>query len=395
MRLKNLSNVLSVSSWSGVDESIRSSLKQTFDRTISTLVDLSREADIEIDSNPDEGKIKKMKSQVLRLRNQYVRAEETINFYTVAVNSRVNTNVASLLRACDIFCIRSMKSILDPLGLSTPLVLTYLDKGLGASILKAGLRLWDGSISEVAAIKITYHNLFRPTAIIHETGHQIAHILGWTEELSRSLHTGLSRYGVNVREAYSSWASEITADAFSFAHTGFGSVAALNDVVSGDHYTVFSFRRNDPHPISYVRVLLCLEMCKQCYGTGPWDDLKNSFTSEYDIELAGSSKILTEECVAAIPDATRIILNDKCSCFGGRSLTDLIDPRNVSPRSLEKLEYLAGPALYKSHAWIWKESLRILALLSYKIGRGEGALEPYYQLQQDFMRELGFAIELN
>lgn len=42
MRLKNLSNVLSVSSWSGVDESIRSSLKQTFDRTISTLVDLSR-----------------------------------------------------------------------------------------------------------------------------------------------------------------------------------------------------------------------------------------------------------------------------------------------------------------------------------------------------------------
>mgnify|MGYP006993421107 CR=1 FL=1 len=38
-----------------------------------------------------------------------------------------------------------MAQLLDQLGKSTPVVLTYIDKGLGASILKAGLRLWDGT----------------------------------------------------------------------------------------------------------------------------------------------------------------------------------------------------------------------------------------------------------
>ncbi len=58
--------------------------------------------------------------------------------------------------------------LLDQLGKPTPVVLTYLKGGVGAAILKAGLRLWDRtSISPVAAIKITRHNLYRPTALIH------------------------------------------------------------------------------------------------------------------------------------------------------------------------------------------------------------------------------------
>ena len=39
---------------------------------------------------------------------------------------------------------KSMAPLLQPMGKSVPPVLTYIDKGLGASILKAGLRLWDG-----------------------------------------------------------------------------------------------------------------------------------------------------------------------------------------------------------------------------------------------------------
>ena len=50
---------------------------------------------------------------------------------------------AALLRACDTLAYRSMAQILDQIGQPTPAVLTYIDKGLGASILKAGLRLWD------------------------------------------------------------------------------------------------------------------------------------------------------------------------------------------------------------------------------------------------------------
>jgi hypothetical protein len=90
-----------------------------------------------------------------------------------------------------------------------------------------------------------------------------------------------------------------------------------------------------------------------------------------------------------------VILKSKYRAFNGQSLTQLINPERVSPRSLEKLEYLAGPALLKSHAWIWKECIKILALIGYKIGTGKGDLDSYYRQQEEFMMGLGFAVELN
>ena len=55
---------------------------------------------------------------------------------------------------------------------------------------------------------------------------------------------------------WSAWASEIAADAFAFVHTGFASVAALHDVLSGERGFVFQHTPGDPHPICYLRVLL-------------------------------------------------------------------------------------------------------------------------------------------
>jgi hypothetical protein len=52
------------------------------------------------------------------------------------------------------------------------------------------------------------------------------------------------------------WASEIAADTFAFAHTGYAAVAALSDVVSGRGSQVFRFLPEDVHPIAYLRVLL-------------------------------------------------------------------------------------------------------------------------------------------
>ena len=155
--------------------------------------------------------------------------------------------------------------------------MTYVDKGVGASILKAGLRLWDGKISPVAAIKVTQHNLYRPTAIIHETGHQVAHILNWNEELSNALDNELNKSSKGCGELHmQDGASEMAADAFAFVHTGYAAVAALHDVVSGAPQAVFAYHQYDPHPISYIRVLMNIEMCRQFYGSGPWDNLGRS-----------------------------------------------------------------------------------------------------------------------
>ena len=101
-----------------------------------------------------------------------------------------------------------MEVVLGPPGRETPPVLTYVDKGLGASILRARIRLWDGgTASPVAAVKITRHNLYRPTSLIHETGHQVAHLLGWTDEFAQVLRPALLPHA--PAEVVESWMGDV------------------------------------------------------------------------------------------------------------------------------------------------------------------------------------------
>jgi hypothetical protein len=396
-RLSALDQLASGNAWHGIEQNLGKLLRQTLQKSIQYVSDYAKQLNTQLENAKDNPEaLRNIKRGLIQLREQYLKAEETIHFYTVAINSRTTPNIAALLRACDILCIKSMQELLRPLGKETPYILTYIDKGVGASILKAGLRLWDGNISPIAAIKVTQHNLFRPTAIIHGTGHQVAHILNWNEELAISLNNNLSHHSKVVAAAFSGWASEIAADSFAFVHTGYAAVAALHDVVSGTPWSVFAYHAKDPHPISYTRVLMNIEMCRQFYGAGPWDNLEMSFKDDYNINLVNYPSIeLIKLCVAALPDAVRLILKSPYHAFNNQSLSQMIPPERVSPQALQKLEYVAGPALYTSHAWIWKECIKLLAVNGYYIGLGQGDLAKLYKQQEDWMVRLGFAVELN
>lgn len=396
LRISLLDNLASGNAWQGIDQRMGDLVRESLSKSIGDVLALATNLRKQLESSGGQDNLRSIKRGLLELRHCYLKAEETIHFYTVAINSRTTPGLAALLRACDILCIRSMQELLQPLGKQVPPVLTYIDKGIGASILKAGLRLWDGKISSVAAIKVTQHNLYRPTAIIHETGHQVAHILNWTDELSMALNNELGNYPKIVGPAYAGWASEIAADAFAFVHTGFAAVAALNDVVSGTQQAVFAYHMHDPHPISYIRLMMNTEMCRQFYGPGPWDNLEEAFKNDYDINLVNLPSVeLIKICTSAIPDVVRLVLKKPYRAFGNQSLSQIIPPDRASPRELEKLEYLAGPALYTSHAWIWKECIRLLALGGSKIGTGKGDLNALYKQQEQWMTRLGFSVELN
>jgi hypothetical protein len=395
-RLTDRDRMASGIAWSGVDNNISVLLRAALQRSVNDVIVLANGLKKQLEATNDQGSLRSIKRGLLQLRERYLRTEETIHFYTVAINSRTTPNIAALLRACDILCEKSMQELLQPLGKETPQVLTYIDKGVGASILKAGLRLWDGNVSSVAAIKVTAHNLFRPTAIIHETGHQMAHILNWNGELSMALQSGLPAHPKIVGDAFAGWSSEMAADAFAFVHTGFAAVASLHDVVSGTPASVFAYHVHDPHPISYVRVLMNIEMCRQFFGAGPWDAMEEAFKNDYDIQLVNFPSVeLVRLCTNALPEVVHLLLKAPYRAFGNRPLTQLINPEKVSPRELEKLEYLAGPALYTSHAWIWKESIRLLALNGYRIGLGTGDLPALYKQQEEWMMKLGFSVEMN
>lgn len=331
-----------------------------------------------------------VRRQLLVLRRQFLRAETTLDYFADAIATRTNPHLAALLRACDSLAHRSMSQILDPLGTPTPVVLTYVDKGLGASILKAGLRLWDGDISPVATVKITRHNLLRPTALIHEAGHQVSHLVGWNEELAQELGRGLLGGSGDTAAAWASWASEIAADAVAFVHTGFASVAALHDVLAGERVAVFRHAPGDPHPIGYLRVLLGVEMCRYFYGPGPWDALERSWLAVHPLASAPAGvQPLLRESVPALERIVRITLDTRMRSFKGVALRAIVRPERVAPTVLRALADEIGPALFTSSHWLWTESLRILALTGLQLATRPQDLRAILAQQEQAMLRLG------
>jgi hypothetical protein len=339
-----------------------------------------------------------VRRKLLAFRGQYLRAETTLDFFADAINARTSPTTGALLRACDTLAHRSMSQLLDQVGKTAPVSLSYVDKGLGASILKAGLRLWDGGdVCPVAVIKITRHNLLRPTALIHEAGHQVAHICGWTPELVTALERGLPEQAgaaPQLAHVWASWASEIAADAFAFVHTGFASVAALHDVLAGDSGSAFRYLPGDPHPIGTLRMLLGVRTCRYFYGAGPWDALELAWTSLYPLQRAPAEvRAIVQDSVRVLDAVVRLTLDTPMQAFGGRALRALIAPERVSPAALAELDARIGPALFTSAHWLWAEPLRILALTGLRLAQSPQRLKAILELQQQAMLRLGGALQ--
>jgi hypothetical protein len=338
--------------------------------------------------------LEQVRRQLLNFRRQYLRTETTLDFYADAINTRTSPVMGARLRACDSLAHRSMAMVLDQLGKPTPATLTYIDKGMGASILKAGLRLWDSSASPVAAVKITRHNLHRPTSLIHETGHQVAHIAGWNDGLASVLRVGLTSTALPVAEAWSGWATEIAADAYAFAHTGYAAVAALHDVLAGEESQVFRYTPGDPHPIGYIRVLLSVEMCRQFYGAGPWDDLALAWVHQQPLErVHGTVEALIRGSLPLLPRIVELTLRKPMRAFGGRPLSSLINPERVKPEALEAMERQLGAALYTSTHWVWTESLRILALTGLQLATKPERATEILKQQEEWLLRLGGTLQ--
>lgn len=394
-RLETLETAASPEAWNGLERYLGVTLRRNL---AGATAQLRKEAAVlraQFNAARTVDDLEYVRSRVVAFRRRYTQTETLVDFYGDAVNTRTNPNLAALLRACDTMAIRSMAQVLGPLGKQTPPVLSYVDKGLGASILKAGLRLWDpGTLSAVAAIKIVFHNLFRPTALIHETGHQVAHLIGWNEELRLSLTRGLAGAPRNVAEVWGSWASEIAADAFAFAHTGYAAVAGLSDVLAGEEAYVFRYTPGDPHPISYIRVLLGTEMCTRFFGAGPWDDLAQAWVRSYPLQNAKPSTAgFLRQSLPLLPEIVNLSLRTPMRAFDGGALVSLVHPVRVKPETLAQLARQAGSALFVSQHWIWTECLRLLALSGLRAATMPQRSTEIVRQQEEWMMRLGTAVK--
>jgi len=310
---------------------------------------------------------------LLQLRTHYLRAETLLDFFGDAVNSRTNPRLAELLRGYDIIASESMASTLQPLGIASPPALVYHDKGLGASILRAGIRLWDESHpSPVAAIKLTRHGLYGlPTSMLHECGHQVLALCGYNDELQQRLYEALAPLSSRMASLVSSWSSELGADVHAVHHAGWAPAFALSNVVDGTSAHVFRIRVGDPHPPPLVRTLFNVGLVRAWYGAGPWDDLTAVWTERHPLSAAGSNADITRNVLEALGTVIEIASMTPMRSFRGKTFGDLVDPRRASPSSLRALEEQAGGTLLTSTYLQRREPVRILALLATR-----GLLEP-------------------
>jgi hypothetical protein len=361
--LADLDAVAAPEAWAALEGYLQRSVRDRLRGVVAALTTEAQATERMLDGGRDLADVRRSR---LRLRGRYLQVETVLDFYGDAVNSRTNPRLAALLRGYDTLAGDSMAATLTRVGIDPPLALVYQDKGLGAAILRAGIRLWDqGHPSPAAAIKLTRHNLSYPTALLHETGHQVGHLTGWNAELAAALGQRLARRSSELAEAWQGWSSEVAGDVHAFAQAGWAPVAALANVVDGTTAAVYRIRFGDPHPFAFIRVLCNVALCRSWYGNGPWDDVATAWTQRHSPDsVKGDAGALARASLAALDDVVEVCTRQPMAAFGGAPLWAVLDPRRVSPTALAALARQAGPSLLTSSYLRRREPLRILALLT-------------------------------
>jgi hypothetical protein len=386
--LADLDAVAAPEAWASLEVYLQQGVR---DRLAAVVAALSQEARALERMLGDGHATDTVRGGVLRLRERYLQAETVLDFYGDAVNTRTNPTLRALLRGYDTLAGDSMSRSLEPLGIPAPPALTYVDKGLGAAILRAGVRLWDQAHpSPAAAIKLTRHNLSYPTALLHETGHQVGHLTGWNGELADALHETLAPRSAEVAALWRSWASEIAADVHAFAQAGWAPVFALANVVDGPTNAVYQIRLGDPHPFAWIRVLFNVALCRRWFGDGPWDDVGRTWMRRHPPEAAGGDIArIARISLDALDDIVDVCTRRPMRAFHGAPLDRMLDPRRVHPAVLAALERQAGGSLLTSSYLRRHDAIRILAVLASRAVTDAANAGPYRARLQAWVADLG------
>lgn len=361
--LSDLDAIASPVAWTGLEQYLSIQMRRRLEAIAVSIQIEGAQVATALDRGTDLAEVRR---QLLRLRERYLQAETVHDFFLDAITTRSVPELAAVLRGLDRLAGDALDMTLRPLGIEAPPVLVYLDRGLGASILRAGIRLYDeANPSPAAAIKITRHNLLYPTALLHECGHQFAHLTGWTAELADALGTTLGRESRELGEMWRATTSEVAADAYGFCLSGWAPLPALANVVDGTTSAVYRRIPGDPHPYPLIRVLFNAALARDWYGAGPWDAIARTWARRHRPDRApGEIGELTRRSLSSMRTIVHLCTRQSMESFKGRPLHSVADPMRMHPATIDGLVRRAGPSLFTSPYLARRESLSILAWLS-------------------------------
>jgi hypothetical protein len=221
-----------------------------------------------------------------------------------------------------------------------PPIVCYLDRNHGAAIRRAYTRLPGGKENPVAVISVPRERMIGSgiaSSLVHEVGHQAAHLIGALPSLRAALERARSADPRRARTwtLFHQWISEVFADFWSVARTGVGSTMGLIGVVSLPSPFVFKFDPSDPHPIPWVRVRLSAAIGQALFPHPQWARLDGVWRTLYPAALAPPA---VRPILADVADLTsafvQLLLGHRLPALRGKSLLEVLPLSSLQPARL-------------------------------------------------------------
>lgn len=247
-----------------------------------------------------------------------------------------------LLGGCDVLAWDSLKKDHPALSIiEEPLV--SFNRGFGASILREGVRLPDGTPNPLATIQIPYTKLrdkYNLTSVVHETGHSAMVQLDLIHALPDAVRGALSAAGASkkLRKLYGLWCKEIGPDFWGFCNCGAAQASSVMEILTLPASRVFRISPADPHPPPFLRVLLACEWCRHEWGRGDWDNWEREWVNTYPLEEAPEKyRAILTSGLKFLPAVSRALFRTRFRMLGNRTIPSLFDIESVSPVRLNRI----------------------------------------------------------
>jgi hypothetical protein len=258
-----------------------------------------------------------------------------------------------------------------------PPIVCYLDRGFGAAIRRARTRLPGGGETPVAIIRVPRERMVGSgiaSSLVHEVGHQAAALLDLVNPLRARMQTEGRRAGA-LRDAWrlwELWVSEMVADFWSVALIGVGSTLGLMGVLSLPRAFVFRAITDDPHPIPWIRVQLSCAVGRAIYPDPQWTRLSDVWSAYYPLGgLTDRQRTIIAGLEQTMPAVVALMLDQRPSRLGGRTLQDVLPVQERTPYHLRRLVHD-----WEAHRAEWREAAPTLAFAAIGQARGDGGMTP-------------------
>lgn len=231
----------------------------------------------------------------------------------------------------------------DPLYQPPP-VLTYLDRGAGATIRRARTRLPGGGENPVTLIRVPRERMIGTavgSSLVHEVGHQAAALLDLVASVRRNIRRRLAAAGTDEERFrwryYDRTASEIIADLWAVGRLGIGATVGLVSVVSLPRPFVFRVALDDPHPFPWLRVRISCAIGRILFGDAQWTALAGLWAELYPLDglppdLTAAIRTLDD----GTTDLARLLAGHRPPALLGRHLGEILRPHERNAAALRR-----------------------------------------------------------